>query len=112
MSNRRNWPISSYDAAFTDGQAETSIAIPTSKGGATSCTIDVTGSDVWVQLNTSSGSLGLNSSPNTKAIKILKDWVLPFPIVLMESGQNMSMTHIKFIPVAGAAGTITVNFFR
>lgn len=105
----RTTPLSSYDADFTDGQAETAISIPRK---AVFCTVDVTGSDVWIVGNTSNGSKGLSSSPATKSIKILKDWVLPFPMQLMDYGQDQVLTHFKFIPVAGAAGHITVNFFE
>ena len=106
----RKLPHSAYDADFTDGQAETAIAIPAT---ALSAEAICTGANVWLAVNSSSASLGLTSSPETKAILLDKDWTEPVCLSLYGgSGRNNDFTHLKFKPVAGAAGHLTVNFFR
>lgn len=112
--NNRGWPVSAYDADFTDGQAETSVPFGTTSSGvsATYATVDVTGANVWLAVNTSSGSLTLSTTPENKAVLILKDWVLPFEIPIRGTDGRGGMTHFKFKPVAGAAGHITINFYR
>ncbi len=102
-------PLSSHDADFTDGAAEAAITIPRR---AVFCTIDVTGADVWITAEATNASVGLATDPHTKSIKILKDWVLPFEMQLMDYGHDQTLKFFKFMPVAGAAGRITVNFFE
>lgn len=109
MSRLRLWPLSAYDADFDNTQTETGIAIP---ANAIFCTVDVTGADVWLATNTSNASLSLQTSPATKGIKILKDWVLPFEMQMMDQGQPPTWTHFRFRADSAAAGHITVNFFR
>lgn len=106
----RKVPHSAYDAAFTDGQAETAVAIP-----ATASFADVTcdGANVWLGINTSSGSMSLATNPETKAVLINKDWTVPVCIELPHAMQRKSdFTHFKFKPVAGAAGQLTINFYK